>query len=309
RDPRRPEDGSVLAKPVALETDDDRLVLTPLAGGVERLDIDRQVRLEVVVERDRAIADPWGQRGAGPGLSADDDRWWRIRDGEGDGVIKGVERRGPRHGAAGPQRPYDRHCLLDALDPLGRRGEVDAVGSVLTRRAPDADPEDQPATGCDVKRRGHAAHDRRMAGHHVHPERPARPSLRLRRRHAQDRPVLDHRHGPVRALPDEVVPRPDTGKTRIIEPPRALQPPVGRRADRPQTDADRQSPAVASRHRYNPVSNSRMSSGEMAWPSPRVGPSASRAPSASRSAGKRPTRSRTTFWIRSAFCEKTSSTL
>ena len=48
-DPRRVGDGRV-AEPVALEPDDDRLVLAPPARRLERLEVERQVLLEVVVE-------------------------------------------------------------------------------------------------------------------------------------------------------------------------------------------------------------------------------------------------------------------
>ncbi len=52
-----------LPSALALEPDDDRLVLARPTRLLERLEVDRQVRLEVVVERRPAIADPRRQRG------------------------------------------------------------------------------------------------------------------------------------------------------------------------------------------------------------------------------------------------------
>ena len=56
-----------------------------------------------------------------------------------DGVGQRVERRRPGDRAAGPQGADDGDGLLEPGDPLGRLGEVDAVGRVLLRRAADAD--------------------------------------------------------------------------------------------------------------------------------------------------------------------------
>src|SRR6478672_6712264 len=71
--PRRPwlgepgglADAALLPEPVALEADDDRLVLAPLAGPLQRFEVHRQVRLEVVLECAPAIADARRERRPG----------------------------------------------------------------------------------------------------------------------------------------------------------------------------------------------------------------------------------------------------
>ena len=71
---------STLAEPVALEPDEHALVLAPPAGRLERLEVERQVRLEVVVEGAPAVADAAGQPRPGRRLAADDDPRRRVRD-------------------------------------------------------------------------------------------------------------------------------------------------------------------------------------------------------------------------------------
>ena len=60
-----------VAEPVALEPDEDELVLTLAPFGLERLEVERQVRVEVVVERRPAVADPAGEPGSVARLAAD----------------------------------------------------------------------------------------------------------------------------------------------------------------------------------------------------------------------------------------------
>src|SRR3954471_16887781 len=65
----------LVAQPVGpLEADDDELVLAPPPRLRDGLEIQRQIRLEVLVERCPAVADAPGQARAGPRLSADEDR-------------------------------------------------------------------------------------------------------------------------------------------------------------------------------------------------------------------------------------------
>ena len=132
---------------------------------VERLEVERQVRLEVVVERGPAVADPAGQAGAGRRLATEDDRRRRRRDRVCVRLVAAGRTASPRViGPAGPQGPDDRDGLLEPGDPLGRRREVDAVGLVLLRRAADADAEDQAAAARDLERGGHPRDDRRDGG-------------------------------------------------------------------------------------------------------------------------------------------------
>ena len=142
-DPRRCLDRFV-AQPVALEADEHALVLAPATRRLERLEIERQVLLEVVVEGRPAVADPAGQPRPGRRLATDDDRRRRVRDGVGGRLVQRVERRLARDRAAGPHRADDRDGLLEARHALGRRREVDAVGLVLLGGATDADAEDKP---------------------------------------------------------------------------------------------------------------------------------------------------------------------
>src|SRR6185436_12139889 len=83
----------LVAKPVPLETDQDVLVLAPPPLGLERLEVQRQVRLEVVVEGAPTVADPRRKPRPGPRLTADDDPGWGRRDGVGVGLVQRVERR------------------------------------------------------------------------------------------------------------------------------------------------------------------------------------------------------------------------
>ena len=100
---------------------------------LERLEIERQVLLEVVVEGRPAVADPAGQPGPGRRLAADDDRRRGRRDRERDGVLERVVRRGPRHRPAGPQGADDGDRLLEPGDALRRLRKLDPVGRVLLR--------------------------------------------------------------------------------------------------------------------------------------------------------------------------------
>src|SRR4029078_5457014 len=63
-----------VAEPVALEPDVQPLVLAPQTRCGEGVEIDRQVLLEVVVERAPAVSDPAGQPRPRGRLAADDDR-------------------------------------------------------------------------------------------------------------------------------------------------------------------------------------------------------------------------------------------
>ena len=155
----------LVAQPVALEPDDHPLVLAPPAGRLERLEVERQVRLEVVVEGRPAVADPAGQPRPGRRLATDDDR--RRRD---PGRDARRRRRAGRTASArvtGPPVHSARMTATASSSRATRSGavrEVDAVGRVLLRRAADADPEDQPAAARDLERRRHPRDDGRDGG-------------------------------------------------------------------------------------------------------------------------------------------------
>src|SRR5688572_33318333 len=92
------------AQPVtALEAGEDELILATPSGGFERLEVARQVGLEVVLERAPAVADPRRQARAGRRLPADQDRRSRIRQREGDGALQRVIAGWPHHRSTAPQ--------------------------------------------------------------------------------------------------------------------------------------------------------------------------------------------------------------
>ncbi len=191
--------------------------------------------------------------------------------GMGMGLGQRVERRRPGHRSAGPQRPDDRDRLLEPGDPLGGRREVDAVGRVLLRCPPIPIPRISrpPLAIWRVEAmRATTAGWRFMTFSTNGPTwiRDVAPA-------AIDRIVQHSTTGTVRS------PRPmkwSHAQTPVVagrvEPSGALEPPAGLRPDRAQRDPDREAgagpaPAIA----HSPVSNSRMSSSAIVWPSPRVG--------------------------------------
>src|SRR5438309_4001515 len=125
-DPARVSDRRV-AQPVALEPDVHPLVLAPPDARGQRLEVERQVRLEVVVERRPAIADATRQPGAGGFLATDDDRGRRHRHRIGRRVPERVVRGFAGHGSTCPQRSDDRDGFLEPCYALGDAREIDAV--------------------------------------------------------------------------------------------------------------------------------------------------------------------------------------
>ena len=209
-------------------------------AGLERLEIGRQVRLEVVVERRPAIADPAGQPGPGA-ASRRRSGWAAVGPAMGLTMASssGIERRRSGHRPAAPTaRAGRRRPPRDgrpARVPPGT-GSRAPDARVRCRRCPIPRMSRPPLT--DLERRRHPGQDGRMAVHHVDHERPDRHGRVGGRGRRQDRPGLDDRHRPV-ALADEVVPGPDPGIAGRVEPTGRLEPPVGGRPDRPDADADR----------------------------------------------------------------------
>ena len=151
-------------------------------GRLERLQVERQVRLEVHVEGAPAVADPTSQPRPGRRLAPDDDRRGRVRDRKRGRVHERVERRLARDRTAGPERPDDRDGLLEPGTSFGRFGERHPIGRVLAWRATDPDAQDQPTATGDLERGRHPGDERGMAVHDVEHERAHRHALGLRRR-------------------------------------------------------------------------------------------------------------------------------
>ena len=109
-----------------------------------------------------------------------------------------------RHGV-GEQARDDLERLVEAVEPLLERGEVDAVGVALLLVPPRAETELEPTAGDDVERGGHVRQHRRVAvGVAGHQHADADPVRRLGQRRRGD-PALQAGPGGVREDRIEVV--------------------------------------------------------------------------------------------------------
>src|SRR5439155_15251752 len=139
-----------VAEPVPLEPDEDTLPLAGSAGCGERLEVERQVLLEIDVERRPAIADPTGEACARWRLAADDDRRRRRRDRVSVSVDERVVRGLACHGPTGPQCADHGDRFFEPGLALRGGREVDAVRGMLLRGAADPHAEHEPATARDL---------------------------------------------------------------------------------------------------------------------------------------------------------------
>ena len=233
-----------VAQPVSLEPAQDKLVVTLPPFGLEGLEVEREVRREVLVERAPSVADPGGEPSPIACLSADHNSGRRIRDGKRRRLLERIQLRGAADRTARPQGADRRDRLLEVAHPLGCFGERDAVGGVLPRRAADPHPQDQPTPARDLEGAGHSGEERRVAVHHVRDERRNRHPPGPSRGHREDGPGLDDRDREIAAA-HEVVPAPQSGIAGLVQANRALEPPDRLRADRADVDADRERGRVA----------------------------------------------------------------
>ena len=106
----------------------------------------------------------------------------------------------------------DLERLVEAVEPLLQRGQVDAVGVALLLVPAGADPELEPAVRDDVERGGHVRQHRRVAvGVAGHEHADPQPLRGLGQRRRGD-PALEARAGRVREDRIEVVERPADSK-------------------------------------------------------------------------------------------------
>ena len=93
----------------------------------------------------------------------------------------------------GEQRVGDRQGLLEPVEALGDRAQLDAVGLALGLEPPGADPQLQAAAGRDVDRDGHVGQHGRVPVRGPAHEHPAPQPPGAGQEHGQRGPALQRR--------------------------------------------------------------------------------------------------------------------